>query len=329
MSGTDAARAAWATIAELDPEVWSAMRGEADRQRWKIELIASENYTFAAVDGGAGLLAHQQVRGGPAGQALLRRLRVRGRRGAARPGPRARAVPGRRARQRAAARGRPGQHGGVLRGPLAGRPDPRDEPRPRRPPHARLAGQLQRQVVRGPRLRRRPRRPSGSTTTRSSGRRRRSGRSSSSPGASCLLAHPRLRAPRGDRPRRGRATSSWTWRTSPGSSRPGCIRRPFPHADIVTTTTHKTLRGPRGAASIFSTDDDARARQVDKTRLPRHPGRAADARHRREGRGAPARRHRPSSGRTSVARCENARVLAAEIAAAGGRARGRAAPTTT
>jgi glycine hydroxymethyltransferase len=49
MSVTDAARAPWATVAELDPEVWSAMRGEADRQRWKIELIASENYTFAAV----------------------------------------------------------------------------------------------------------------------------------------------------------------------------------------------------------------------------------------------------------------------------------------
>ncbi len=49
MSVTDAARAAWATVAELDPEVWSALRGEADRQRWKIELIASENYTFAAV----------------------------------------------------------------------------------------------------------------------------------------------------------------------------------------------------------------------------------------------------------------------------------------
>jgi glycine hydroxymethyltransferase len=49
MSVTDAAQAAWATVAELDPEVWSAMRGEADRQRWKIELIASENYTFAAV----------------------------------------------------------------------------------------------------------------------------------------------------------------------------------------------------------------------------------------------------------------------------------------
>jgi len=49
MSVTDASRAAWATVAELDPEIWSAMRGEADRQRWKIELIASENYTFAAV----------------------------------------------------------------------------------------------------------------------------------------------------------------------------------------------------------------------------------------------------------------------------------------
>ena len=49
MGVTDAARAAWATVAELDPEVWSAMRGEADRQRWKIELIASENYAFAAV----------------------------------------------------------------------------------------------------------------------------------------------------------------------------------------------------------------------------------------------------------------------------------------
>jgi glycine hydroxymethyltransferase len=38
-----------ATIAEVDPELWSAMIGERNRQRDKIELIASENYTFAAV----------------------------------------------------------------------------------------------------------------------------------------------------------------------------------------------------------------------------------------------------------------------------------------
>jgi glycine hydroxymethyltransferase len=40
---------AWARLADVDPELWAAIRGETDRQRWKIELIASENYTFASV----------------------------------------------------------------------------------------------------------------------------------------------------------------------------------------------------------------------------------------------------------------------------------------
>jgi len=40
---------AWARLADVDPELWAAIRGETDRQRWKVELIASENYTFAAV----------------------------------------------------------------------------------------------------------------------------------------------------------------------------------------------------------------------------------------------------------------------------------------
>ena len=39
----------WAKLADVDPELWMAMLGERDRQTWKIELIASENYTFAAV----------------------------------------------------------------------------------------------------------------------------------------------------------------------------------------------------------------------------------------------------------------------------------------
>ena len=38
-----------ATIAEVDPELWDAMIGERRRQHDKIELIASENYTAAAV----------------------------------------------------------------------------------------------------------------------------------------------------------------------------------------------------------------------------------------------------------------------------------------
>src|SRR4029077_17646976 len=39
----------WASLAEVDPELWAAMVQERRRQHDKIELIASENYTFAAV----------------------------------------------------------------------------------------------------------------------------------------------------------------------------------------------------------------------------------------------------------------------------------------
>ena len=39
----------WASISEVDPDLWTAMQGELRRQHDKIELIASENYTFAAV----------------------------------------------------------------------------------------------------------------------------------------------------------------------------------------------------------------------------------------------------------------------------------------
>jgi glycine hydroxymethyltransferase len=40
---------AMASIAEADPELWAAMQGERRRQHDKIELIASENYVSAAV----------------------------------------------------------------------------------------------------------------------------------------------------------------------------------------------------------------------------------------------------------------------------------------
>jgi glycine hydroxymethyltransferase len=49
MGITDEVRLGDASIAELDPELWSAMESERRRQHDKIELIASENYTAAAV----------------------------------------------------------------------------------------------------------------------------------------------------------------------------------------------------------------------------------------------------------------------------------------
>ncbi len=85
---------------------------------------------------------------------------------------------------------------------------------------------------------------------------------------------------------------------------------PFPHADIVTTTTHKTLRGPAAAGSIFASEATRQGGRQD--RLPGRPGWPADARHRRQGGGAAAWRRPTSSGRTSGGPSTNAAVLAAD-----------------
>ncbi len=103
-----------------------------------------------------GLGAHEQVRRGLPRAPLLRRLRVGGRLRAARDRPRQGAVR-RRARERPAALGRPGQHGGLPRPAPAGREDHGPVARTRRAPHPRHADQRLRAAVRDRRLRGRPR----------------------------------------------------------------------------------------------------------------------------------------------------------------------------
>ena len=41
---------------------------------------------------------------------------------------------------------------------------------------------------------------------------------------------------------------------------------PFPHAHVVTSTTHKTLRGPRGA--MILTNDEALAKKINSAVFP-------------------------------------------------------------
>ena len=84
---------------------------------------------------------------------------------------------------------------------------------------------------------------------------------------------------------------------------------PVPHADFVSTTTHKTLRGPRGGLVLCR---EKYAKELDKLTFPGIQGGPADAHHRGEG-GVPegsdaARVHHLSeagSDQRKGARCRN------------------------
>ena len=154
VSQTTVSSAAWAPISEVDPELWAAMEAERHRQTDKIELIASENYVFAAVNEAQGSwLTNKYAEGLPGKRYYGGCEYVDVAENLAQ--DRALALfPGAEHVNVQPHSGRPGQHGRLLRGAPARRPDPGHEPRPRRPPHPWLAGQLLRAAVRGPRLRR-------------------------------------------------------------------------------------------------------------------------------------------------------------------------------
>src|SRR5688500_12558971 len=145
-----------ATLAATDPQIWSAITSEFRRQEEGIELIASENYTSPAVlaaqgsvltnkyaegypgkryyGGGEFVDGAQRLGSGPAEEIF------RGAPGDAQPHP------GAAAEAAGAPAGRP-----------PGGPGPR--PGPRRPPDARHAAELFRQILQGRQLRRHPGHP--------------------------------------------------------------------------------------------------------------------------------------------------------------------------
>ena len=235
----------WRTLAETDPEIADAIRDERHRQNSGLELIASENFVSRAVLEAAGSVLTNKYAEGYPGQALLRRLRVRRRRRVRwrSRAPRRCSAPSTPTCSRTPARRRtwpstspllkPGDtvlgmnlaHGGHL---THGHP-------------LNFSGKLYTIVPYGVRkdderidydeLERLARRAQAEDDHR---RRQR------------LSARHRLRAHRARSRRRVGAPMMVDMAHIAGLVAAGVHPSPVPHADFVTTTTHKTLRGPRG-----------------------------------------------------------------------------------
>ena len=82
---------------------------------------------------------------------------------------------------------------------------------------------------------------------------------------------------------------------------------PVPYADFVTTTTHKTLRGPRGGAIMCK---ERYGKAIDKAIFPGTQGRPAHARHRRQGGSRSGRRFPPEFKAYQAQIVRNAAVMA-------------------
>ena len=274
-------------LAEVDPDIAQVLDDELGRQQRTLEMIASENFVPQAVLEAQGSVLTNKYAEGYPGQALLRRLRARRRRRAARDRPRQGAVR-RRARQRPAARRRAGQRVRLPRAAAAGRHDHGPRAPARRPPEPRHEDQRVGPPVRHRAVPRARVRLAASTWTRSSGSPRSAGPSSCSPAGRrtrAVLDFERFRAIADE----VGALLMVDMAHFAGLVAAGLHPNPVPYADVVTTTIHKTLGGARGGM-ILSTRG---ARQEDQLGgVPGPAGRPAHARHRRQGDRAEDRRER-------------------------------------
>jgi glycine hydroxymethyltransferase len=124
-----------------------------------------------------------------------------------------------------------------------------------------------------------------------------------------LLARDRLRSVRRDRQGSRRDPHGRHGAHRRARRPPGMHPNPVPFADVVTSTTHKTLRGPRGGLILCKGEH---AKAIDKAMFPGIAGRTARARDRRQGRGVQGGAA-PSFTDYCGQVVDNAKVLAGEL----------------
>ena len=238
-------------VEKVDPELGAAMGRELGRQRQNIELIASENIVSPAVMAAMGSVLTNKYAEGYPGNRYYGGCQYVDHGRANRHRPRLQAVR-RQVRQCAAPLRRTGQPGRLLCAAEAGRYRHGHEPVPRRPSDPRLPGEHVRQ----------------DTTTLSPTAWTRTACIDYDAAAPSRLTKVQPQADRGRRvapiPRaidfeKLRAIANEVRRHADGGYGPHCrsgggrrcIQSPVPYADVVTTTTHKTLRGPRGGLILY------------------------------------------------------------------------------
>ena len=213
-----------AALAEVDPEIFAAIEEEAKRQFENIELIASENFTSPAVMEAQGsCLTNKYAEGYPGRRwyggcehvDVVEQLAI----------DRAKELFGGDHANVQPHSGSPGEHRRLFLRAPAGRQNPHDGSRARRPPHARPQGELLRPLLRALALRRQPDRRAHRLRGARKTRRRLQAEDDHRRRVRLSAAHRFREECAPSRTAWARCFSS-IWRTSPASSRQACIRRP-------------------------------------------------------------------------------------------------------